>query len=78
MNKKLEARGFIRELVSINEDGTETWIEKPFYMYPKEWQELSDDEISELAKKHAVTSHNLGGGGFFAMEIQQKLKEKNT
>lgn len=75
MSKKPEARGFIRELVSINADGTETWSEKPFYMYPKEWQGLSEDEINKIQGGFCKGQYYVPD---LIKAIEQKLKEKNT
>jgi len=45
------------------------------YTHPKEWQELSDDEIDKIFKNHRDGS--LGRFGF-ARAILAKAKEKNT
>jgi len=54
----------------------------PFYTHPKQWQGLSDFEISELWYKsqNDVEGVNLGfttQEHFFAGMIEAKLKEKN-
>ncbi len=42
--------GFIRTLVKVHADGTETWKDEPFYTAPpqREWQGLTDEEIMSL------------------------------
>lgn len=59
----------------------------PLYTHPKEWQELSDDKISELSFKYV--DYDLFDEGEYGMQcsvyveefaraIEQALKEKNT
>jgi hypothetical protein len=64
--------GFIRTLVKIHTDGTETWKDEPFYTTPtqREWQGLTDEEIDEA---HETTMSFYG----FARAIEAKLREKN-
>jgi hypothetical protein len=68
---------FIRQLVSIHEDGSETWKDEPIYISPprKEWVGLTDEELFELWVKTPAETDNRFA---FARAIEAKLKEKNT
>ena len=72
---------FIRQLVSIDKDGIETWKDEPLYISPpkREWQGLTDEEIDEYLDKEW-----LGYSSYHDCfkEIikwhEARLKEKNT
>ena len=53
----------------------EGWTYKPLYTTPRQWQGLTDEDVTRLcntAKSHHQT------WGMFARAIEAKLKEKNT
>jgi hypothetical protein len=60
---------FIRQLVSINKDGIETWEEKPLYAAPskREWVGLTAEDLAEIPP-------SCYEGAIWA---DAKLKEKN-
>jgi hypothetical protein len=64
--------GFIRTLVKVRADGTETWKDEPFYTAPpqREWQGLTDEDRQELAAKQ------YGWEGLCSA-VEAKLREKN-
>jgi hypothetical protein len=66
--------GFIRTLVAVHPDGTETWKEEPFYTAPpqREWQSLTDENIEDAC--WTEVDQRLRS---FARAIEAKLKEKN-
>jgi hypothetical protein len=69
------AEGLIRQLISIDEHGIETWNEKKFYTHPKEWNGLSKEEIDALGwVDYPMTEDCIE----IYKEIEQKLKEKNS
>jgi hypothetical protein len=64
--------GFIRTLVKVHADGTETWTEEAFYTAPpqREWQGLTDEDRQELA------AEQYGWEGLCSA-VEAKLREKN-
>jgi len=60
---------FIRQLVSVNENGIETWEEKPLYATPskREWIGLTAKDLAEIPS-------SCYEGAIWA---DAKLKEKN-
>jgi phage terminase small subunit len=64
--------GFIRDLISIDKDGIETYKVTPVYTHPHQWQGLTDDEIENILHKHYPDEWED-----FAHAIEQALKEKN-
>ena len=52
----------------------------PLYTKPpkREWVSLSDEEISEIAKKLFAFTYDIGIVHPFARAIEAKLKEKNA
>jgi hypothetical protein len=73
--------GFIRDLISIDKDGIETYKVTPVYTHPQQWQGLTDDEIEKLGldlSNPAGEFVGLSDWKIFARAIEQSLKEKNT
>jgi len=69
---------FIRQLVSIHEDGSETWKDEPIYILPprKEWVRLTELEIAhglEKANLPAIFSYRAA-----ARAGIDAFKEKNN
>jgi DNA-binding transcriptional MerR regulator len=66
---------FIRQLVSIDKDGIETWKDEPLYISPpkREWVGLTDDK--ELWEMWVESPSDVLR---FAHAIEAKLREKNT
>ena len=81
-----EPTGFIRTLVKVHVDGTETWRDEPFYIAPpqREWQGLTDKEIlaDEVLRYHFGLNGGAGPvskkGKAVIEAVTSKLKEKNT
>ena len=72
---------FIRQLVSIHEDGSETWKDEPIYISPprKEWVGLTDDEVlTTWLSPEACKVPQCDKYHHFYVAIEAKLKEKNT
>ena len=69
---------FIRQLVSIDKDGIETWKDEPLYISPpkREWVGLTDEEIMEMldyGQYGRVPQYARN----FVDAIEAKLREKN-
>ena len=74
--------GFIRTLVKVRADGTETWTEEAFYTAPaqREWQGLTDEERESIASKagyNPLTMTVYEYRVIIQKETEAKLKEKN-
>jgi hypothetical protein len=63
---------FIRQLVSINKDGIETWEEKPLYAAPskREWIGLAVNEAQEFYESNLSRADLIN-------KIDEFLEEKN-
>jgi hypothetical protein len=66
--------GFIRDLISIDKDGIETYKVTPVYTHPHQWQGLTDDEIQAIRIK---TFDAVATNYEVYRAIEQALKEKN-
>ena len=66
--------GFIRDLISIDKDGIETYKVTPVYTHPHQWQGLTDDEVENLANFWNIS--DIGIEAYIA-KIEHKIKEKN-
>jgi hypothetical protein len=72
--------GFIRDLISIDKDGIETYKVTPVYTHPHQWQGLTDDEIQNILNKIRDDMYPWKDGmlgHLIARAIEQALKEKN-
>ena len=72
-----------QEPVAMYEKGNVNWINtpkdnSPLYTHPKEWQGLSDDEISKVISDEQIPVRTGKTANRFARAIEAKLKEKNT
>jgi hypothetical protein len=69
---------FIRQLVSIDKDGIETWKDEPLYITPpqrKEWIGLTEQEHANIAVEVGCASADWV---FYGAAVERALKEKNT
>ena len=74
--------GFIRTLVKIHTDGTETWKDEPLYTAPpkREWQSLTDEDLDDAYE----AAHKSQSGAVvwsvtkYTEAIEAKLREKNS
>ena len=64
----------------VNPDGKllEGWTYKPLYTAPRQWQGLTDEEVSKLIDNEIGFNSCWGPEEQFARAIEAKLKEKNT
>ena len=69
--------GFIRTLVKVHADGTETWTEEAFYTAPpqREWQGLTEQEHANIAVEAGCASADWV---FYGAAVERALKKKNT
>jgi hypothetical protein len=74
---KPEPTGFIRTLVKVHADGTETWTEEAFYTAPlqREWVGLTEQEHANIAVEAGCASADWV---FYGAAVERALKEKNT